>query len=504
MLRKTTGFLMALLIATGGVAFADADLASEIEALRATVRAQGQEIRQMRTAAGDSWLNERRAEEVKALISEVLADADTRTSLIGEGADAGHDGTHFYLRNASNDFLMEISGLIQIRYIYSIRNGDPGTADSLAPSAKANNPNEAGFELPRAKLQLAGHVASPRIMYVLRLGVDPITNDVYVDKATIGYALTETITIGAGEDKGPFLREELTGPEYQLAVERTFVNEIFTIGKVQGIWASWRGLDDMLHVKAAISDGSRSGEHKVAYVDSSSSLDLTQPSKRFDMDDSDFAFTIRADLKVEGGWHQMQDFTAWGGEPLAIFLGAAIHWESRETGDRFGVPGALAGHNYDTLIWTVDGSVEYQRANLYVALMGADFSGEGSLTSDPTDPDPIGVIVQGGYQVIDNKLEAFARWEYIDLDVAPSSGHLGAGKDDTINILTVGGNWFLNRHRSKITVDLLWAMDPIPDTDTAFLMGPLNGTSTSLVGLLGDLGDSENQTVIRVQYTQQF
>jgi hypothetical protein len=504
MLRKTTGLLMALLIATGGVAFADADLASEIEALRATVRTQGQEIQQMRTAAGDTWLNERRAEEVKALISDVLADADTRASLIGEGADAGHDGTHFYLRNASNDFLMEISALVQVRYIFSIRNGEPVISDSLDPSDKANNPNESGFEVPRAKLQFAGHVGSPRIMYVLGLEVDRLTNDVFIDRATLGYALTDTITIGGGEDKGPFLREELTSAQHQLAVERTFVNEVFTIGKIQGIWASWRGLDDMLHVRAAISDGSLSGEHKVAYVDSGSPLELTQPSKRFDMDDSDFAFTLRTDLKVEGDWNQMTDFTAWGGEPLAIFAGAAIHWESRETGDSFGSPGALAGHNYDTFIWTVDGSVEYERANLYVAIMGADFSGEGSLTSDPTDPDPFGVIVQGGYQIIDRKLDAFARWEYLNLDIDPSSGHLGAGKDDTINILTVGGNWYLSKHRSKVTVDLLWAMDPIPDTDTAFLMGPLNGTSTSLVGLLGDLGDSEDQTVLRIQYTQQF
>lgn len=67
-------------ITLAGGAFAgegatDADLRSrvaELEARLATLQAQN----------GDQWLTEARAAEIRSLVQDVLADADTRTSLI--------------------------------------------------------------------------------------------------------------------------------------------------------------------------------------------------------------------------------------------------------------------------------------------------------------------------------------------------------------------------------------------------------------------------------------
>ena len=500
--RQTTWIALALLLASTAPVLAEADLAAEMEALRATVRAQGQEIQQLRAAAGDTWLNERRAEEVKALINEVLADADTRASLLEDGLTAGHDGEHFFIRDAGNNFLMEISGLIQVRHIYNFRNGDRDNVDDpFGVSEDRFDQGELGFEIPRAKVQFAGHISSPRFTYALRLAVDSDTNDVWADKIVIGYAITDTLTISAGEDKAPFLREEMTEAEYQLAVDRTLINEIFTIGRIQGIWADWDP-HEQVHVAVAISDGFRSGERQEPVVDvmvPPASLDF--PSKRFDQDHSDFAVTARVDVRLMGGWDQMQDFTAWSGEPTAAFVGGAVHWEVRETGDNIGTPGTLTGHTYDGLVWTLDGSLERNGANVYAALVGANFEPEAGLAVDPMHTDPIAFLVQGGYHIIPDEVEAFARWEYIDLDVDPDGGHLGMDKDDTISVLTFGANWYLNKHRSKLTVDLLWALDPIPDTGAAFLPGLVRGTSFPMLGLLGDSGDAENQTAIRTQFT---
>ena len=478
---RTTAMMLTVLLALGGTALADEDLAAEIRALRDTVSQQGaaleaqsQEIQQLRSAAGENWLNERRAEEVKALIADVLSDADTRASLLDDGLTAGHDGEHFFLGSASGDFLLVVSGLVQGRYTYVNRNGDRDNRDyplvNTDFGASTFDQNEAGFDIPRAKVQFAGHIASPRLTYAVRLAVDSATNDVWADKITIGYQLMENLWIGGGEDKGPFLREELIEPEYQLAVDRSLVNEFFTGGRIQGIWATWHPVENV-HTKVALSDGFRSGERQGMYFEESAftgsfgSLDpedVVYGSKRFDKDDSDFAITARVDVKVMGKWEQMMDFTAWADEPTGIFVGGALHWESRETGDSIGdaAGGALFGHTYDMLAWTVDVSAECNRSNVFLAVVGADFYPEGTLT-DPTNPDPFGVVLQGGYQIIPDQLEAFIRWEYMDLDVRPATTHLGTDKDDEINILTAGANWYMNRHKAKFTVDVVWALDPI-------------------------------------------
>ena len=40
---------------------------------------------------GDTWLTEQRADEIRGLVQDVLADADTRASLLQSGTSAGYD-----------------------------------------------------------------------------------------------------------------------------------------------------------------------------------------------------------------------------------------------------------------------------------------------------------------------------------------------------------------------------------------------------------------------------
>ena len=58
-----------------------------------------EELAPIRSAQGEAWLNDRRAEEVKALVRDVLGDAGSRASLAGMGLTAGHDGKKFFLRD---------------------------------------------------------------------------------------------------------------------------------------------------------------------------------------------------------------------------------------------------------------------------------------------------------------------------------------------------------------------------------------------------------------------
>ena len=68
----------------------NADLQARLE--RAETR-----IAELERAEQETWLNERRAEEVKALVREVMADADARASLLVGGGTAGHNGKNFFI-----------------------------------------------------------------------------------------------------------------------------------------------------------------------------------------------------------------------------------------------------------------------------------------------------------------------------------------------------------------------------------------------------------------------
>jgi hypothetical protein len=466
----------AMMLACAGAIQADTQQVEqakqELSAARAQQQALHARLAQLEARRGDSWLNQRRAEEVKALVHEVLADADTRASLMAEGAYGGHNGQNFWIGSADGAFLLEISGLIQVRHTYNSR--DAGTSDI--------DEGEAGFSIPRAKVQFAGHVSSPRIEYAVRLNVDRRDNSVWADRIVVSYCVADNLWIGAGEDKGLFLREELTEAQHQLAVDRSLVNELFTVGRVQGVWLKWHA-NDMIHVAASINDGLDSGERK-----------SDDASKDFDRDDTDFAFTGRIDVKVMGDWKQYEDFTAWSGEDTAIFVGGAVHYEVRETGDTVGDPAVtLVGHTYDTFMWTVDASAECHGANIYAAVVGASYDAEGAVSPEP---DPLGVIVQGGYHFIPDRLEGFIRWEFIDLDDPTIV-------EDDINLLTFGANYYLNRHRSKFTIDLVWALDPLPAESS---LTAVNGRSDRLapLGLLPDATGEEDQFALRTQFTLLF
>ena len=55
------------------------------------------EVAQLRSTQEDRWINNRRKEELKSMISKVLADADIRGSLMGSHMTAGHNGKNFFL-----------------------------------------------------------------------------------------------------------------------------------------------------------------------------------------------------------------------------------------------------------------------------------------------------------------------------------------------------------------------------------------------------------------------
>ena len=490
------GLIIGLLIAGVSVPIAgaestDTDTMAQLQTLQEEVaqlrRSNAQlqtlrnEVAQLRAQEDDDWLNEQREQEIKSLIHDVLADAETRASLLDEGLSAGHDGKHFFLASPDGTFLMEIAGQIQVRYIANFRDN---TIDGDDAERRRDDFTQ-GFEIRRAKLNFSGHIASPKIGYEIQIGASRTTNNVEADKIKISYKLTDTMKLWAGEDKAPFLREELTSSKRQLTVERSYFNEEFTVDKVQGIGVQI-AMGDNVKIHAVIHDGIHSGNPPKDEVALTQLLEAEEGDRddRFDgrahRDASDVAFTTRIELMLAGNWKQMKDFTSFSDEELAVFLGFAFHYEVGETGS--------ADPNNDIWSWTVDGSIEANGLSFFAAIAGqhSEF-GEGSAIM--RDFDKIGVLLQTGYNmpVGEGSFEPFVRYEWIDFDTLLDAAGVAEGRDDQLHIVTFGANYYFKKHNAKFTVDVVLPLDNV-----AFTHSGLN--------ILRDAVGEDGQVVVRSQF----
>lgn len=437
----------------------DADVLAQLKALKAMVEAQNAKIQSQSIELNSlkqqgDWLNERRAEEVKAIIDGVLADADGRASLLSDGSTAGYDGSNFFLGSADGGFMMKIFGLFQGRWVGTFRGNEIGRT-----STSPNDNDEMGFEFRRIELGFKGHIGDPRLGYTLVLATEDGAGGVeqiIAQDVVLSYALSDNVTLSGGRYFAPLLREELIGGGGSLAVALSYMNNELSIGRAEGISLAYE--TDSLRAQAFFNDGAGSG----------GGGGVNSPHT----DAVDAALTVRADLKLAGLWSQWGDFSAWSDEPLAVFVGGAVHYQRGESGD------AVVANDVDLLAWTIDGSIENDGVHLYFAAAGEHFEADTGA-----DTDNYGFLVQLGSMVIPDKFEPFVRYEFIRFD-----GNLGFIANE-VSLVTVGANYHLNKS-AKIALDAVWAMDPVP-------------TDSLNAGLLAD-GTKDDQFVVRAQVQLKF
>ena len=414
-------------------------------------------LAEISNAQNDEWLTEQRASEIRQIVSDVLGDAETRASLL-QGSAAGWDNG-FTLRSSDGNNELNVSGQIQVRYTWNHRDENSGLG---ATSGR----DDFGFENRRTKLSFSGHVVDPSWQYKVtgafgRAGGVFALEDAYVKKT-----MDNGSYIRAGQFKAPYMREELVSSKHQLAVDRSVMNELFNQGFTQGVEFGWS--NEQFRLMAMFHDGHGNAN--------SASIAAGQV---------DFGASARFEFLAQGTWDQFKDFTSPRGSETGILVGAAVNYETDESGDaiapndtRFGV--------------TVDASLEMDGWNLYGALMYVD-SDNGGTFGAATGVSPFAFVLQGGYYLTDD-WEIFARYEFGDLDGA---GTAAPTPFDELSIVTVGVNKYFNgagNHNLKWTTDLGIALDEIDPT--------WGGGAANSVGYLADGQDS--QIVFRTQFQLLF
>jgi hypothetical protein len=390
------------------------------------------------------------SDEIRATVAEMLADAETRSSLLS-GGDAGHDGKFFI---AGDGYRLNIGGNLQYRYYADFRE-DSATDDGF----------ESGFQFGYAQMWFDGTINKDWV-YKIQGNFNQESGDFQLQDAYFAHVFANGWMFVGGQVKAPLLRETLMDNAKQLAVESSVAEAFFGGGRTQAV-AMAKQADDWSFI-LALSDGAHA--------------DNTEFTEFNGVSEADYSITPRFQYKFAGDWKQFEDFTSPRGSQYGCLLGGALHWQqSRNTA-------SPTDTDVEVLRYTLDLSVEGDGWNIFGAFYG-QYLDTSSLAADPDGLTDFGCVLQGGF-MISEKAELYARYDGIfgDEDRGWS--------EDNQHFATLGLNYYLAGHAAKFTLDGVVALS---DTSGLVSSGTLPSDQT---GLLGD--NDSGEVVLRAQFQLMF
>lgn len=419
-------------------------------------------------------------DETRAIVAEMLSDAETRSSLLA-GGGAGHDG-RFFLANADGSFRLNVGGQLTERYIMGFRD-NKNTA-----GIRAGDDFTTGFQNRYAKLWFDGNIGGTDWTYMIRGNFDRGSSsseggfgggggNFQLENGWIGYNFGNGWKARGGQFKLPFAEEALVDDQFQLAADRSVVDSLFNQGYSQGFEVSYETLD--WRIKTAFSDGFATANTDYPNVPTVG---------------SDFAFTGRFEYKFAGADFNetFKDFTSEVGKPFAALLGVAGHYQDSANSN------ARTDVDVQYLGYTADITLKGDSWNAFVAGEGRHTDSRGPVgAGNNPEFDDFGLVAQAGFRIQPNT-EIFGRYDGVFLD---SSRNLNNGsKKDNFNFITAGVNQYYAGHAAKATVDLVYALDDTRNLFGASTFGP--GFPNTALGLLGSSKDGE--VTIRFQFQLLF
>lgn len=418
-----------------------------------------------------TWLTEQRANEIRAIVTDVLADATTRNNL-ADGGTGGYDAKKgFFLASADGNYSLSIKGETQFRWAYESRDIGFATAAQGSPSSSTDE-DVWGFEVRRARLTFFGTVVDPSWYYEVKLGFARSGGAAILEDAFLEKKFDGGVNLRAGQFKTPYLRESIDSATGLLAVERSLVDTFFTAGRAQGLRLAWES--DVVRVEGFYgSELAAAGSAPYSIVNGSaaelnagSALGIPgSQNTGFNAVQTDYAFIGRIEAKTGGDWKQFKDMQSYRGEAAAALFGLAGYIQ--QVAPISGTNGATPDVMWST---TADLRIDFGGANIFVYGVYRDISlQESQPTRDGGDANELqqwGAVAQGGYFVTDD-IEAFIRYEVgnSDTDKYRAQATVDEAEAEELSILTVGANWWPAgvKNRIKISGDFGYAFTPIVD-----------------------------------------
>ena len=475
-LTKFVGLLAGSTLTLTGVSYAavegNNDTATQISELKA-------EIAALKGNQGEQWLTEQRADQIRGVVQDVLADSNTRSSFQqAGGATAGYNNG-FFISSADGNYSLKINALEQVRFVWN--NTYQGKEDGVG----GNDSNQWGFENRRTQAFFSGNVVDPSWKYLVGIAYDS-QSDPYVSNGTkddgdgnlvagdpafnLYYAMvTKTFGDGFSVSVG------------QMNVPFTVESNLFNAGSTQmgdySIFEYMFGAGQQVGAMAKLEkDAFRvsGGWYNIVQTDSSGTVGQSWNNDN----NQSIAIASRAEYKVAGTWDQFSKESSFKGEEFGLLIGGGVIWQNGRAQN------SDSTYSSNPLGLTADAQAKFGGFNLIGQFLWQDgYPGTDSSSS------VWGFNVQGGAFITDD-LEVFGAWAYADT--------AGDGATDssfgTTNYLQSGANWYFAKNSIKATV-----MGIIPLNSDAAQAGNLRGFEGG-VGLT----DSDNNFSLVCQLQVMF
>lgn len=448
---------IALAVASTAVA-ADAPVppapSSEVVELRERVARLESKITQMQAADGERWLTEERAADIRGIVTDVLADADARSSLQDSGATAGWEkGKGFFIRSADGNFALRIAGQIQFRWVWNETDNGPVDDDRY------------GFENRRAKLFFRGNVVDPSWTYEFEVQGSRTSGSMQEgENIWIQKDLGSGFKLKAGQFKAPFNREELVSAKELMTIDRSNVNGKLSTGVVQGVMGTYEA--EMWRVSAAVIDGFGSASYN------------TGGASGFDGEDQEFAGAARLEVLPMGTWKSAGNDTGFRGTDTTLLFGAAVAYQKGEYGTGTNsAPPDFNNNEAEDFRATLDATFKTDGFSAGLAGIYRKLQTDDTVLA-PVDRDQWAIVARAGFFVSDD-IELFGLYEWGDLDIA--------GVSD-LSTLTLGVTKYFDQHNLKWTSDIGYGFNPVA-----------SDWASAGSGWRADSAGQDGQMVIRTQ-----
>jgi hypothetical protein len=383
-------------------------------------------------------------QDVDETVQSVLRDADKQSQLFAmEGFTAGWSEGKFILQSSDGNFMLHPY------FQFQLRNTTNWRIDGKQPNN--NDDMQNGFEIRRMKIGFDGNAFSKDLTYAFQWATDRKSGNLQLEDAWVKYKFADDYSFRAGQFKDPFAHESLVSSKRFVAAERTFTNDFFSTGDnyVQGATLIYDAKGP-LHIEGGFHDGA-----SFNVPPAGTRSNTNQNFQDFPTNNADWGAAARAEYLVMGDWKNYDDFSAMGTKDNLLVIGAGVDYT--ESGDT-----AWFSHTVDA---------QYEMTNglaLYAAYYGRYTKDSPVGTAGLGEPAGIdhqdlydwGAIAQASY-LINPKLEIFARYGYLRLD----EDGVADGTEQNIHEITGGGNYFLQGHNAKITLDIGWLPNGAPFND---------------------------------------
>jgi hypothetical protein len=456
-LTKFVGLLAGSTLTLTGVSYAavegNNDTATQISELKA-------EIAALKGNQGEQWLTEQRADQIRGVVQDVLADSNTRSSFQQAGGATSGYNNGFFISSADGNYSLKINALEQVRFVWN--NTYQDTKDQ----------NSWGFENRRTQAFFSGNVVDPSWKYLVGMAYDA-QNDPYNADAgnfNLYYAMvTKTFGDGFSVSVG------------QMNVPFTVESNLFNAGSTQmgdySIFEYMFGAGQQVGAMAKLEkDAFRvsAGWYNIVQTDSSGTVGNSWDNN----DNQSIAVAGRAEYKVAGTWDQFSKESSFKGEEFGLLIGGGLIWQNGRNDNSAGV------YDSNPIGLTADAQAKFGGFNLIGQFLWQDgYPGTDASSS------VWGFNVQGGAFVTED-LEVFGAWAYADT----AGDGSGGGSFGTTNYLQTGANWYFAKNSIKATV-----MGIIPLNKDAADAGNLRGFESGV-----GLSDSQNNFSLVCQLQVMF